>query len=308
MLQENTVRLINSAFCNLSRTPQSGRGDAGGVAAGLARNWLLWLGVLLVLVPTIVRQAVTSSTGSLGPLQAIVTAIAAWLIAREWPTMRAAGQRGRAWIGALVLGPMLILYALARITLHGTVEQVAAYGAMLGVLYCFVGMKAMSRAWFVLAYPLLAIPVDPVVDPLTIGLRLHIAEAAVALLRWAGYLVGQVGQVLFIDSYTIVLVEACSGLTSIVSLSAIGLFYVYLNRGADMVYCALGLVVMVALAIQANLVRVMAIVLLTHYLGDAAAQGFLHEFAGLVMFAVALGGAIALDAVAWPLYRRARRL
>jgi Transmembrane exosortase (Exosortase_EpsH) len=38
-------------------------------------------------------------------------------------------------------------------------------------------------------------------------------------------------------------------------------------------------------------------VLITYHLGEAAAQGFLHEFAGLTLFLVALLSIIGLDSL-----------
>jgi hypothetical protein len=45
------------------------------------------------------------------------------------------------------------------------------------------------------------------------------------------------------------------------------------------------------------------LVLVTYYLGDAAAQGFLHDFAGLLMFSVALLTIFGADKIAAPLFR-----
>ena len=44
--------------------------------------------------------------------------------------------------------------------------------------------------------------------------------------------------------------------------------------------------------------------LITYHLGDAAAQGFLHDFAGLLMFAVALFTIFGIDKLAAPLIGR----
>jgi exosortase/archaeosortase family protein len=45
-------------------------------------------------------------------------------------------------------------------------------------------------------------------------------------------------------------------------------------------------------------------VLITYHLGNEAAQGFLHNTAGMVMFVVALLGIFAVDRIAAPLFRR----
>jgi exosortase/archaeosortase family protein len=52
------------------------------------------------------------------------------------------------------------------------------------------------------------------------------------------------------------------------------------------------------------LIRVIALVLITHYAGEDAAQGFLHNTAGLLMFAAALLGIFALDALFTALGRK----
>jgi exosortase/archaeosortase family protein len=53
----------------------------------------------------------------------------------------------------------------------------------------------------------------------------------------------------------------------------------------------------VPVAIFSNFVRVMILVLVTYYLGEAAAQGFLHDFAGLTVFFVALLSIFGLDSL-----------
>ena len=63
----------------------------------------------------------------------------------------------------------------------------------------------------------------------------------------------------------------------------------------------------VPVAILANLVRVLLLLLITYYWGEAAGQGFLHEFAGMLMFIVALLGIFVVDNIARPLERMLRR-
>jgi exosortase/archaeosortase family protein len=59
-------------------------------------------------------------------------------------------------------------------------------------------------------------------------------------------------------------------------------------------------------ALFSNLLRVLILILVTYYFGEAAAQGFVHEFAGLVMFVAALGAMFVLDEVMRPLWGRLR--
>jgi exosortase/archaeosortase family protein len=57
----------------------------------------------------------------------------------------------------------------------------------------------------------------------------------------------------------------------------------------------------VPIAIAANIIRVIALVLITYHFGDAAAQGYLHNFAGMVTFTSALLFIFLVDKLLTPL-------
>ncbi len=52
---------------------------------------------------------------------------------------------------------------------------------------------------------------------------------------------------------------------------------------------------MIPIAIVANIIRIMILILLTYFFGDEVAQSFLHFAAGLVLFSTALALVFALD-------------
>jgi exosortase/archaeosortase family protein len=55
-------------------------------------------------------------------------------------------------------------------------------------------------------------------------------------------------------------------------------------------------VLVVPISFTSNVVRVTLLCLITYHFGDAAGQGFLHEFAGIALFVVALVLLLASDA------------
>jgi exosortase len=129
-------------------------------------------------------------------------------------------------------------------------------------------------------------------------LRSFYTHGAVSFLANFGYPVAVSGVTIYINQFELLVAAACAGLNSLISLTAIGIFYVYVSHKADWRYTVLLMVAVVPVSILANFVRVVILVLLTYYLGDAAAQGFLHEFAGLTMFTVAVLSIFALDKMA----------
>jgi exosortase len=270
-------------------------------------NWIflpLIVGILTLAVPTLRGIAAVSWSTEQGAHGPIVLAIAIWLFGRRWSAMRAAGEPGSVTIGGLILAVCLLSYCITRIIGSIVLESASLYGALIATLYLFVGVKGMRQAWFPIVYFIFLLPPPGgIVAAATQPLRLQISDYAVFVLSQFGLPVARTGLLIFIDQYTLEVKAACSGLNSIISLSAIGLFYAYIKRSGSGLYLALLLFVIIIMAIFANFVRVILLVLITYYLGNDVAQGFLHEFAGLTMFVVAVAGTIAFDAAAekiWP--------
>jgi exosortase len=267
----------------------------------------LWLGFIVLAAPTMLANAHQSWAGEQGEQGPIVLVIGLWLLMREWPGMRRAASASS---GPIATGCFLaagFIYVLGRVWNQFEIETYGLYALALAGLYATVGAAGLVRGWFPLAYLIFALPPPYTVTWfLTSHLRLLITEAAVALFQSFGFSVVRDGLDILIDQYDLAVQNACSGMNSLFSLSAVGLVYVYLRRGSTWWYHALMLPTIIAFAILGNFVRIVVVIGLTHYFGDAVAQGYLHEATGCVTFLVALSGVIAVDAVLWPLARRAK--
>jgi len=102
---------------------------------------------------------------------------------------------------------------------------------------------------------------------------------------------------LSIGQYQMEVANACSGLNSMYSLSAIGILYLYLMRHSSGTRNVVLLLSLWPIAFAANIFRVIALVLITYYFGDAAGQGFFHGFAGIALFSIAIAMLFGLDYV-----------
>lgn len=280
-----------------------------------ARAWTEWrwalplvVGFLALAIPTfqgIAKVSWATEQGTHGP---IVLALGLWLMVRNWPAMVAAAVPGRPWVGAALLVPALLLYVMARVVGSIVIESAALYFVLLAMLYLFVGWRAMRGSWFAIAYLLLLLPPPgSFVAEATQPLRLQISELAVRILSQLGYPVARSGLNIVVGQYQLEVKAACGGLNSMISLTAIGLFYAHLRQHTRLAYNIFLFAGILVMAILANLVRVMLLILITHYFGDAAAQGFLHQFAGLTMFAVAMGGVLLLDEAASRIWHEPKR-
>lgn len=255
-------------------------------------------GALLMLVPPMIEVAKNNWSTEQGGHGPIVLATGIWLLVREYKQADGLQRRGNVLLGTLALAILLPAFVLLGIT--GVLElQVAVmYAALVAGAYLLVGGRMLRAIWFPIFYLAFALPPpDTVVATLTNPVKIAISQVAVSLLHFLGYPVGSSGVVIQIAQYELLVAAACSGLNSLITLSAIGLFYVYLRHRSNHRALLLMSLLVVPVAILANFVRVIILILLTYHVSEAAAQGFLHDFAGIATFAAALATMMAIEAV-----------
>jgi len=271
-------------------------------------NLVLAVGCALLVIPTmtqVARETWSSEQGGHGPL---VLATGLWALWRELRNNKVERRPGNPWIGVPLLAVAMSVFLLARITGVLEVESFAMYCTLLSAAYLLVGGALMRSIWFPLVYLAFALPPpDTVVAAVTQPLKIAISHGVVSLLHLAGYPIGNSGVIIQIGQYELLVAAACAGLNSIVTLAALCLFYVYLTHRSNPAAFVVVAVAAIPVAALSNFVRVLALVLITYYFGESAAQGFIHDFAGLLMFAVALLAIFAIDRVAAPLVARLSR-
>jgi exosortase B len=205
-------------------------------------------------------------------------------------------------IALLTLG--LFLYALAR-SQGLLVFQVATLVPVLaGTLLAMRGWPALRALWFMLLFTAYLVPLPAyVVDSLTLPLTQAVASIADQILYAAGYPIAHQGVTLTVGQYRLRVADACAGLNSMFSLSAIGLLYLYLKRYQSWLHNGLILLSLLPIAFLANIARVIILVLVTYTFGDEAGQGFVHGFSGIVLFVFALVAVLLLDVIVLRLSR-----
>ena len=141
---------------------------------------------------------------------------------------------------------------------------------------------------FLWHYLIWMIPLPVIIyNQITFPLQLIASRLATSWLELVHVPVLRDGNILVMSNYSLEVVEACSGIRSLMTLMALAVAYGYLvspQRWVRYVLAAL----MVPIAIITNAIRIMGAGILAHRFGPAAAEGFLHEFSGWAIFLVAL--------------------
>ena len=227
--------------------------------------------------------------------EVLLLAAAAWLFYRQAATLAALPDRPAAWAPILLLALGLLLYAFGRTQQFLRLEILSLYFILVAVLACFKGWAVLRHIWFVLLFLLFVVPLPfSMIVVVTGPLKEAVSVVASTVLGWVGYPVGHVGVVITVGQYQLLVAEACAGLHSMFILEAMGLLYSNLMNYQSWLRNVLLAVLVVPLSFLANVLRVMILVVVTYHFGDRVGQGFLHNFAGLVLFGLALaliGGA-----------------
>jgi exosortase B len=270
----------------------------------LAR-WLipapLIIGALALYVPTgidLFRGYWLTDDNAHGPM---VLGIAVWLMYRKWAELRPAvaepsGQRPvLGWLMVL-LGCLLYVFGRSQQIIQS--ETLSLIPLLMGVAVMLHGKGILRQTWFPFFFMLFMVPLPgSFVDPVTLPMKTAVSVLAEGLMHALGYPVARVGVVIYVGPYQMLVADACAGLRTLFTLESLGLLYLNLVRYQS-VGRNIGLALLIVpISMSANVIRVVVLCLVTYHLGDEAGQGFLHGFAGLVLFFSALALTLGADSL-----------
>lgn len=199
-------------------------------------------------------------------------------------------------VGWPLLALGLVMYAIGRSQSIWMFEVGSQIVVLIAVLLLFKGFAALRLIWFPIFFLLFMVPLPgPLVSALTGPLKSAASAVAAEILYALGYPISRSGVILSVGPYLILVADACAGLTSMFSLEALSLLYLHVAGHTDRWRNATIALLAVPISFCANVVRVVVLVLVTYHLGDAAGRGFLHGFAGLLLFIVALALVMFVD-------------
>lgn len=275
--------------------------SALGTWAPLGSWWPIVLGLLALYVPTYWMMAHgiwNSEEQAHGPIVLVVTLFLIWQNRAVFMADASTPTRVEAAAGWTLLIVGLLAYMLGRSQDILLMEVGSQIPVILGALLVTLGMRAARALWFALFFLLFMIPLPGfVVDAATGPLKQYISVIAEQVLYMAGYPIARSGVTLTVGQYQLLVADACSGLHSMFSLSAMGLLYLYLMQRTSSARNLILMAAILPIAFAANVVRVIVLILVTYHLGDEAGQGFLHDFAGIMLFVIGLLFLFALDGV-----------
>jgi exosortase len=165
-----------------------------------------------------------------------------------------------------------------------------------------VGRLTLDRAsfrkiLFPLGYLVFLIPPPRLaIDTITFPLKQAAARGSYFILKAFPFSVELNGVVLRAGGHDLLISDACSGFRSLVTLLCLGAVYIHFHPFSVLKKWTLFLAI-IPLAVTANVIRIVLTGALAYYAGPEFAEGFFHDFSGLVLFTLTALGLMALVGV-----------
>ena len=252
---------------------------------------ILLIGIYFQVIIELVVQWWDDPNYSHGFLIPLVSGFFVWKARKKLGTLPTQNSN---W-GLLVLVAGLELYVVGTAAMEYFSVRFSMVVVVIGLVLYFGGKKFLKTLWFPLVFLVFMIPIPYVIYySVTFPMQLFSSKLACGFLQLSGLSVMRQGNVIHLPNYSLEVIEACSGLRSLMTLSALGAAMAYMTQkslvGGVIVFFS-----SIPIAIGANVFRLVITALGAFLISPKFAEGFLHEASGLVVF---LSGLFCLSLVA----------
>ncbi len=217
----------------------------------------------------------------------LIPVISAYLLWLKREEIRSANRESNL-LGLFVLIAGLVLNILGTAAAEWYTVRFSLIPVLLGAVLYLWGWQVVRHVWFPIVFIIFAIPLPyTLFRTLTFPLQLFSTEMTHAIVTSAGVPALRQGNLLHLPGYSLEVIEACSGLRSMIVLSALAALFAYISPGGAFRKLFL-FALAVPIAIAANIIRLLVTSLGALFISHEFAEGFLHDFSGVLVFMVGL--------------------
>jgi exosortase D (VPLPA-CTERM-specific) len=250
----------------------------------------------------------------------LIPFVMAFIVWREWPTLCSAAREGSKWLGGVVCFFAILLLLGGTLGAELFTARISLIVMLAGLVFYFLGGRVLRLLAVSFALLLLAIPIPQIVfNQIAFPLQIWASQMAVWGIRLFEVPTVRNGNIIDIlprgatQAISLEVVEACSGIRSLMTLITLALILVYFTRrnnekpflsfGNSDLWRAVSLMIAaLPIAVVTNAARVTATGVMTYYYGRPASEGTWHEVSGWLVYLVALAMLIGIDFVVRKLF------
>ncbi len=292
------IKLIGGAA---SASSPSGDGRLLGELA------IVGVGLLIVYVPTFIDVARTFWAHERGTSGPIIIAAVLWMLWQARDHLRTVAHSSDVYGGCALLAAGLTLFSIGRSQQFYQIEVGSLIPTLAGIVLMWFGRDGLKVLWFPILFLLLAIPLPgSLLDSILLPLKEAVSSSVATSMQALGFPVARSGVVLTIGQYQLLIADACSGLNSMMALTGVGLFYVYVAKRANVYHNMILLVSEIPIAFLVNVFRVVVLLLGTYWFGEDVGA-VLHGVMQYVQMALTFACFFLLDWILGRVFRAGAR-
>lgn len=245
----------------------------------------------------------------------LVPFVIAYIIWTEFDSLKNAAKNSSFRLGGAVVTLALAMLLAGTLGAELFVQRISLILMLAGIVIYFWGAKLLKMLAVPFLLLLFAVPIPQIIfNKIAFPLQLWASQLAVwgiRLFEVPSVRKGNVIEILPQGATQIValeVVEACSGIRSLMTLATLGLVLWYFTREKtryDWIRGAILVSSAIPIAILTNAARVTSTGVFTYYYGKQAADGFTHEFSGWLVYVVALIILLAVNLVLKKIFPKA---
>jgi exosortase len=265
------------------------------------QGWIAWsailFGLVLLVYSHVLRALVANWWNdpdySHGFFVVLFSGYVLWRQRERW---KASEIKPNNW-GFLVMLGALLLLLVGSLGAELFTSRISLLVLLSGMVLFVAGKEVLHAISFPLSFLIFMIPIPAIIyNQVTFPLQLLASRLATSWLELVQVPVLRDGNILVLSNYSLEVVEACSGIRSLLTLFSLAVAYGYLAEPRRWVRYVL-LVLIVPIAIVTNAIRIVGAGVLARHFGPATAEGFLHGVSGWVIFLSALALIFASHAI-----------